>query len=115
MNKPAKGGFISNLFLIIQETKFANVFFNGNKENPVSLIDTIGWSDSGKLSDAMIIEELIQKLKEACDHLNLVVMTVNGQNPRITSTNIEMAKVFMGMFTKATVDQVANHCDGIDQ
>ena len=72
----------------------------------MSLIDTIGWSDSGELSDAMIIEELITKLKHACDHINLFVLVVNGENPRITSTNIEMFKTFMGMFTEAFQDQV---------
>ena len=54
----------------------------------------------------MIIEELITKLKHACDHINLFVLVVNGENPRITSTNIEMFKTFMGMFTEAFQDQV---------
>ena len=63
-----------------QETKFANVFFNGNKENPISLIDTIGWSDSGDLDGAKIIEELITKLKEACDHINLFVLVSKCNN-----------------------------------
>ena len=99
---PVSGGANS----CTQETKFADVFFNGNKENPVSMIDTIGWSDSGKLSDAKIIEELITKLKHACDHVNLFVLAVNGHNPRITSTNIEMFETFTGMFTKVFLDQV---------
>ena len=72
----------------------------------MSVIDTIGWSDSGKLSDAKIIKELTTKLKHACDHVNLFVLTVNGQSPRITSTNVEMFKVFMGMFTSAFVNQM---------
>ena len=64
--------FFHSFFL--QETKFADVFFNGNRENPISLIDTIGWSDSGNFTDAMIIEELINKLKLACDHISLFVL-----------------------------------------
>ena len=83
-----------------------NVNFNGNKENPVSLIDTIGWSDSGRMSDAKIIEELVTKLKHACDHVSLFVLVVNGQDPRITKTIIDMFEIFMGMFTEAFADQV---------
>ena len=82
-----------------QETQMAEVFFNGEKEKPVSLIDTVGWSDGGSMTDAKIIEELIQKLKASCDYINLFILVVNGQAPRLTSTTEEMARVFQGMFS----------------
>ena len=62
---------------------FGNVFFNGIKETPVSLIDTVGIDDTESDTDATIISELVIKLRTKCDHVNLFVIAVNGQEPRL--------------------------------
>jgi len=77
-----------------QETKFANVFLNGDKKKPVSLIDTIGFDD------ATIIAELVVTLKTKCDYVNLFVLAVNGQSPRLDESLLTMIRILEGMFTK---------------
>ena len=46
-----------------QETQFADVFFNGDKSRPISIIDTIGFDDPNNDVDAVIIADLVAKLK----------------------------------------------------
>ena len=75
-----------------QRTFFCEAFFNKNKEWPISLIDTIGFDDPDKDDDAKIIAELVLKLK------NLFVIAVNGQNPRLDGSLLEMIRIFEGMF-----------------
>ena len=89
-----------------QMTKFAEVFFNNNPSDPISLIDTIGFDDPSKNDDAKIIAELVLKLKENCDHINLFVIAVNGQSPRLDGSLIGMIKIFEGMFSKELWNQV---------
>ena len=81
-----------------QKTKLCDAFFNGNKEDPVSLIDTIGFDDPSTDNDAETIAELIDKLKNACDHVNCFVLAVNGQNPRLDGSLVAMIRLFEGMF-----------------
>ena len=82
------------------KTKFANVFLNGDKNKPVSLIDTMGFDDPTKNHDAKIIAELVVKLKTRCDYVNLFVLAVNGQNPILNGSLLEMIRILEGMFTK---------------
>ena len=81
-----------------QGTVFCDAFFNKDKEWPFSLIDTIGFDDPDKDDDAKIIAELVLKLKNGCDFVNLFVIAVNGQNPRLDGSLVGMIKVFEGMF-----------------
>merc|ERR1712210_416929 len=81
-----------------QRTVFCDAFFNKDKEWPFSLIDTIGFDDPDKDDDAKIIAELALKLKNGCDFVNLFVIAVNGQNPRLDGSLVGMIKVFEGMF-----------------
>ena len=95
-----------------QSTKFGNVFFGGNivsdtylhprsvlilgnKERPISVIDTIGFDDPDKDTDVKIISELVEKLRTKVDHVNLFVIAVNGQNPRLDGSLVAMLKIFM--------------------
>ena len=89
-----------------QRTKFADVFFNKDPAMPISLIDTIGFDDPDKDNDAKIIAELVDKLKYHCDHVNLFIIAVNGQNPRLDSSLIGMIKIFEGMFGQEFWKQV---------
>ena len=83
-----------------QKTQFANVLFNGNHSKPISLIDTIGFDDATKKDDAAIIAELVDKLNNECDHVNLFMIAINGQAPRLDGSLLTMIKIFEGMFTE---------------
>ncbi|XP_023326712.1 uncharacterized protein LOC111700126 [Eurytemora carolleeae] len=82
-----------------QGTKFANVLFNGDPTLPISLIDTIGFDDATKNDDAAIIAELVSKLNNDCDHVNLFAIAVNGQNPRLDGSLVAIIRIFEEMFT----------------
>ena len=70
------------------------------------LIDTIGFDDPDKDVDANIISELVMKLKNCCDHVNLFIIAVNGQNPRLDASLIGMIRIFEGMFGESFWSQV---------
>ena len=89
-----------------QKTKFANVNLNGDRNRPVSVIDTIGFDDPTKDHDAEIIAELVVKLKTRCDYVNLFVLAVNGQNPRLDGSLLTMIRILEGMFSKQFWNQV---------
>ena len=76
-----------------QKTNFRNVFFNGDRMKPISIIDTIGFDDPNNDTDATIISDLVVKLKNNCDYVNLFLITVNGQDPRLDGSLIGMLKV----------------------
>jgi len=81
-----------------QTTALGDVFFGGDKSRPVSLIDTIGFDDPSNDVDADIISDLVTKLREKVDHVNTVIITVNGQNVRIDGALLGMLRIFEGMF-----------------
>ena len=89
-----------------QRTKFADVNFNRDKSYPISLIDTIGFDDATKNDDAAIIAELVSKLNNDCDHVNLFAIAVNGQNPRLDGSLVAIIRIFEGMFTSEFWKQV---------
>ena len=88
------------------ENVFADAFFNNNEERPVSVIDTMGFDDPNKNHDAEIIAELVDKLRNRCDFVNLFVIAVNGQNPRLDGSLVAMIKIFEGMFGEEFWNQV---------
>merc|ERR1711892_323878 len=81
-----------------QSTQFGWVNFNANVGRPISLIDTIGFDDPKKDKDADIIGELVHQLKNNCDYVNLFMIAVNGQNPRLDGALMGMIRIFEGMF-----------------
>jgi predicted GTPase len=81
-----------------QSTVFGNVKFGGNKERLVSLIDTMGFDDPNQDTDVRIIAELVFKLKNKCDGVNMFGIAVNGQSPRLDGSLIAMIKIFEEMF-----------------
>jgi predicted GTPase len=88
------------------KTKFADVFFNKNKAFPVSVIDTIGFDEPTREDDAVVIADLVDNLKYGCDHVNLFVIAVNGQAPRLDGSLLGMIRIFEGMFPKEFWNQV---------
>jgi len=89
-----------------QETTFANADFCGVPSKPLSIIDTIGFDDPTKDHDAKIIADLVLQLQQNCDYVNTFVMAVNGQNPRLDGSLLQMIKIFEKMFTAKFWDQV---------
>jgi len=89
-----------------QETTFANADFSGVPSKPLSIIDTIGFDDPTKDHDAKIIADLVLQLQQNCDYVNTFVMAVNGQNPRLDGSLLQMIKIFEKMFTAKFWDQV---------
>jgi len=81
-----------------QSTQFANIFFNDDKRRPIDVIDTIGFDDPKNDTDADIIGELVHMLKHNCDYVNLFMIAVNGQNPRLDGALMGMIRIFEGMF-----------------
>ena len=71
-----------------------------------SIIDTIGFDDPSNDTDANIISELVLKLKNHCDHVNLFIIAVNGQNPRLDASLIGMIRIIEGMFGDMFWNQV---------
>ena len=67
--------------------------------NPISIFDTIGFDNATKNDDAAIIAELVSKLNNDCDHVNLFAIAVNGQNPRLDSSLLEIIRISEWMFT----------------
>ena len=49
----------------------------------MSLTDTIGFDDPKRGTDALIILNLMIKLKTKCDFVNVFVIAVNGQDRRL--------------------------------
>ena len=89
-----------------QETTFADANFCGVPSKPLSIIDTIGFDDPTKDHDAKIIADLVLQLQQNCDYVNTFVMAVNGQNPRLDGSLLQMIKIFEKMFTSKFLDQV---------
>ena len=54
-------------------TIFGNILYNGNRETPVSLIDTVGFDDPERDADATIISGLVTKQRTKCDYVNLLL------------------------------------------
>ncbi|XP_075254542.1 uncharacterized protein LOC142345961 isoform X2 [Convolutriloba macropyga] len=79
-------------------TQFGNILFNGDRERPISLIDTIGFSDPDNDEDAGVISDLVIKLRAKCDYVNLFAIVVNGQNPRLDGSLVGMIRIFEEMF-----------------
>ena len=64
-------------------TIFGNVIYNYNRDSHMSLTDTIGFDDPKRETDALIILNLVIKLKTKCDFVNVFVIAVNGQDHRL--------------------------------
>ena len=77
-----------------QSTQFAEAFYANDPAYPMSVIDTIGFDDPSQNRDAEIIAELVTKLRDNCDHVNLFMIAVNGQNPRLDGSLIGMIRIF---------------------
>ena len=92
---PVSGGATS----CTQSTVMGLAHFNGDKEKPlVNVIDTIGFDDPRNDTDVKIIAELVSKLKNNCDYVNLFGIAINGQAPRLDGSLVAMIKIFEEMF-----------------
>lgn len=85
-------------------TTIKDAFFRGNQERPFKIIDTMGFNDpkgaeqtSVDNMDQKIITDMIKTLHEI-NHINVFVLCVNGQSPRMDGSLVDMLKYFEGMF-----------------
>merc|ERR1712051_98689 len=81
-----------------QRTFFCDAFFLQQQGGALLPDYTIGFDDPDKDDDAGIISELVLRLKHGCDHVNLFIIAVNGQSPRLDGSLLGMIKIFEGMF-----------------
>ena len=58
----------------------------------------MGFDDPAADDDAKIITEMVYKLQDSCDFVNLFIIAVNGQDPRLDASLINMLRIFVGMF-----------------
>ena len=91
---PVSGGAVS----CNQNTVLSSVHFNGDRDKPVGLIDTIGFDDPNNDTDVQVIADLVDKLKNGCDYVNLFGIAVNGQSPRLDGSLVAMIRIFEEMF-----------------
>ena len=70
------------------------------------MIDTIGFDDPNRDTDCNIISELVLRLRDHCDYVNLFIIAVNGQSPRLDGSLVAMIRIFEGMFGKEFWSQV---------
>ena len=91
---PVSGGAIS----CTQNTVLGSVHFNGDQDKPVGLIDTIGFDDPNNDTDVRVIADLVDKLKNNCNFVNLFGIAVNGQSPRLDGSLVAMIRIFEEMF-----------------
>lgn len=83
-----------------KETRFGEAFYCGDKTRPFTIVDTIGFADPDLENDQAIIVELVNTLKNFCDHINAIIIVINGQNARLDAGLIAIIKIFEGIFTK---------------
>ena len=91
---PVSGGAVS----CTQSTVLGSAHFNGERDKLVGLIDTIGFDDPNNDTDVRIIADLVDKLKNGCNYVNLFGITVNGQSPRLDGSLLAMIRIFEEMF-----------------
>ena len=91
---PVSGGAVS----CTQNTVLCSVHFNGESNKPVGLIDTIGFDDPNNDTEVKVIADLVDKLKNGCDYVNLFGIAVNGQSPRLDGSLVAMIRIFEEMF-----------------
>ena len=59
------------------------LLFFGDPRRPIKIIDNPGFDDPGKNRDAIIIGELVKKLNSDVKELSMIILTLNGQEPRL--------------------------------
>ena len=92
-----------------QETTFANANYIGDPNKLVSIIDTAGFDSSGDdpIGDAESVGELERKLTTKCDHINLFLMVVNGESPKLKRSLLTMIRTLTKLFSQKFWDHVA--------
>lgn len=90
-----------------QQTTIEDCCFFGDASKPLKIIDTPGFDDPTKNHDAVIISNLVDVLKKEVNNVNLILLTLNGQCPRLDGSLLAMLKIIRGMFTPNIWDNMA--------
>ena len=83
-----------------KEVRVKEGFYMGDKTKPITLIDTVGFGDTAEDSDSKETAALIKKLKKDFSHVNLFVIVLNGNDPRIDKSQKDMLDLFAAVFTE---------------
>ena len=83
-----------------KEVRVKDGFYMGDKTKPITLIDTVGFGDTAEDSDSKETAALIKKLKKDFSHVNLFVIVLNGNEPRIDKSQKDMLDLFAAVFTE---------------
>ena len=81
-----------------QEVRVKEDFFMGEQTKPITIIDTVGFDDASKESDDTETTALTRKLKRDFSHINLFVIVLDGNNPRIDKSQKDMLRLFAAVF-----------------
>ena len=65
---------------------------------PISLIDSVGLDEQSVEDNADVVAELVEKLRNACDFINLFAVVVNGNDQRFDASTSNMLKTYETMF-----------------
>ena len=84
-----------------QEVRVQDGLFRGDDAKPITIIDTVGFNDGLKESDDSETTALIRKLKSDLSHINLFVIVLDGNNPRIDKSQKDMLRLFGVVFGPA--------------
>ena len=94
----------SSAFGCTKKTSNSDInYFLGKRDKPFILIDTVGFGDSGNNSDndkdSNIIAEMVKTLQKQVTEINLFILTLSGQEPRLDAYLVKMIKNFESMFS----------------
>ena len=83
------------------------LLFFGDPRRPIKIIDTPGFDDPDKNRDAIIIGELVKKLNSDVKELSMIILTLNGQDPRLDGSSKAMLTIIRQMFSVEVWDNLA--------
>ena len=81
-----------------EKTSSGDYCFLGNICRPATIVDSPGFDDPKNESDAIIISDLVDELKQM-KGVNQILIAVNGMNPRLDRSMQAMINIFQQMFS----------------
>ena len=76
-------GFCTSIetYSCTENTSVKECCFFGDPTRPIKIIDTPGFDDPTKNHDAIILADLLKMLNSEVKELNMIILTLNGQDP----------------------------------
>lgn len=89
-----------------QVSKVREICYFGDPRRPLRIIDTPGFDDPTKNHDAEVIAEFVGVLKDEVKEINLLLLAMNGQSPRLENSLLAMIQIICGMFSTDVWDNL---------